>query len=138
MTLPLSSSCWAEASSPSGFWPWSTPCWADRLPAVLELLSGLLILAVFIGYFYSTRQGKLLVWSELLDDLGLRGDEQVLDMGCGRGAVLSMVAKRLDRGRAFGLDLWSSVDQSGNNREATLRNLEVEGVRENAVWRRGT
>src|SRR5208283_5346927 len=50
--------------------------------------------------------------------------------GCGRGAVLSMAAKRLDRGHAFGLDLWSTVDQSGNSPEATLRNLEVEGVKE--------
>ena len=51
-------------------------------------------------------------------------------MGCGRGAVLSLAAKRLQRGRAFGLDLWSTVDQSGNSPEATLRNLEIEGVTE--------
>jgi len=51
-------------------------------------------------------------------------------MGCGRGAVLCMVAKRLDRGRDFGLDLWSSIAQSGNNPEATMRNLKVESVRE--------
>src|SRR5208337_3321418 len=53
-----------------------------------------------------------------------------LDMGCGRGAVLSMVAKCLDRAHAFGLDLWNSIDQSGNGPEAALRNLELEGVKE--------
>jgi ubiquinone/menaquinone biosynthesis C-methylase UbiE len=99
-----------------------------RLPAVLEILFGLPLLVTFISYLYSTRKGKFHVWSELLDDLRFRGDEQTLDMGCGRGAVLGMIAKRVDRGGAVGLDLWSSVDQSGNNREATLRNLDLEGV----------
>jgi arsenite methyltransferase len=37
-------------------------------------------------------------------------------------------AKRLARGRAFGIDLWSQVDQGDNSRAATLRNAEIEGV----------
>jgi arsenite methyltransferase len=51
-------------------------------------------------------------------------------MGCGRGAILAMVAKIVPRGRAVGLDLWRSEDQSGNNPEATWRNLDKEGVRD--------
>ncbi len=98
------------------------------MPAALEILSGLLLLVVFSGYLYSTRKGKFLIWAELLDGLRLQGDEQVLDMGCGHGAMLGMIAKQVPQGRAFGLDLGSSFDQSGNNREATLRNLEAEGV----------
>ncbi len=97
-------------------------------PAVIGGFLGLFPLTTLVSYIYSTRMGKFRIWSELLDALQLRGGEVVLDMGCGRGAVLGMVAKRLDRGQAFGLDLWSSVDQSGNSPEATLRNLEVEGV----------
>ena len=107
------------------------------IPAILVGFLGLFPLATLVSYIYSTRRGKLLVWSELLDDLHLRGDEQVLDMGCGRGAVLSMAAKRLDRGHAFGLDLWSTVDQSGNSPEVTLRNLEVEGVKERCTVETG-
>ena len=34
-------------------------------------------------------RGKLAVWAAVLDELSLRGEEQVLDVGCGRGAVLS-------------------------------------------------
>jgi ubiquinone/menaquinone biosynthesis C-methylase UbiE len=100
------------------------------LPFVLAAFLGLFPLATLIGYVYSTRKGKLRVWAELLDDLQLQGDEQVLDMGCGRGVVLSLAAKRLVRGLAFGLDLWSTVDQSGNSPEAALRNLEIEGVKD--------
>ena len=39
-------------------------------------------------YLHFTLRGKFLVWAELLDKLNLRGDERILDMGCGRGAVL--------------------------------------------------
>ena len=54
-----------------------------------------------------------------LDELGLRGDERVLDIGCGRGAVLIAVAHRLPRGRAAGADIWQLRDQTGNSRAAT-------------------
>src|SRR5205814_2168916 len=64
----------------------------------------------------------------LLDRLGLRGDERILDLGCGRGAVLLMAAQHLTTGRAVGVDLWRTVDQSGNSAEATQRNAIAEGV----------
>jgi ubiquinone/menaquinone biosynthesis C-methylase UbiE len=98
--------------------------------AVLELLLALVLLQVAPSYLYSTRRGKFLVWADLLDDLHLHGDERVLDMGCGRGAILAMVAKILPSGRAIGLDLWRSQDQSGNSPEVAWRNLEIEGVRD--------
>ena len=79
---------------------------------------------------HTSRRGKFLVWEELLDDLDLRGDERVLDLGCGRGAVLLAAAKRLPKGRGFGVDVWSRSDQSGNSVGATLRNAEAEKVSE--------
>jgi ubiquinone/menaquinone biosynthesis C-methylase UbiE len=39
-----------------------------------------------------------------------------------------MAAQRLTTGRATGVDLWRSVDQSGNSLEATRRNAVAEGV----------
>ena len=86
------------------------------------------LLAVLGFYLHSTLRGKFVVWADLLDQLHLRGDERILDMGCGRGAVLLMVAQRLTIGRAAGVDLWRSVDQSGNSLEATRRNAIAEGV----------
>ena len=49
-------------------------------------------------------------------------------MGCGRGAVLLAAAKRLTTGRAVGVDLWRSFDQSGNSMEKTQQNALAEGV----------
>ena len=81
-----------------------------------------------VSFVYATRRGKFLEWEAILDRVGLRGDERVLDMGCGRGAVLTAVAKRLTTGRVIGVDIWSTHDQSGNAREMTLRNASLEGV----------
>ena len=77
---------------------------------------------------HTSRRGKFVVWAELLEQLRLRGDERVLDLGCGRGAVLLLAARRLTTGRAVGVDVWRSGDQSGNSAEATRRNAAAEGV----------
>jgi SAM-dependent methyltransferase len=92
------------------------------------LLTAMFILAILVFYLYATLRGKFVICSELLDQLNLRGDERILDLGCGRGAVLLMAAQHLTTGRAVGVDLWRSVDQSGNSAEATRRNAIAEGV----------
>jgi len=89
---------------------------------------GTFFLANALSFLYTTRRGKFQVWEEILDGLRLRGDERVLDMGCGRGAVLTIIACRLKNGRVTGVDLWSARDQSGNSRDATLGNVALEGV----------
>jgi arsenite methyltransferase len=91
---------------------------------------GAFFLANALSFFYTTRYGKFQAWNDILDGLRLRGDERVLDMGCGRGAVLTAVASRLTTGQVTGIDLWSTHDQSGNAREVTLQNASLEGVHE--------
>jgi arsenite methyltransferase len=91
-------------------------------------LPAVLVLAFFCSFLYASLRGKFVVWAELLDRLNLRGDERILDLGCGRGAVLLMAAQHLTTGRAVGVDLWRGVDQSGNSLEATRRNAVAEGV----------
>jgi SAM-dependent methyltransferase len=82
------------------------------------------------SFFYTTRRGKFIEWDRILDRTHLRGDEMVLDMGCGRGAVLTAVARRLMTGRVTGVDIWSKTDQSGNAMDVALRNVSLEGVSE--------
>jgi len=61
-----------------------------------------------------------------------RGDERVLDVGCGRGLLLAGVAKRIAQrngsGRVTGIDIWSNTDMASNSATATERNLELEGI----------
>ena len=97
-------------------------------------LSGLgaaVLAVVLIGAALSvwrfSRRGKFEVWARLLIDLQLRGDERVLDLGCGRGAVLFAAAKLVPRGCAVGVDIWRA-DQTGNSERATWVNADAEGV----------
>jgi SAM-dependent methyltransferase len=86
----------------------------------LLLAAGLLV--------WSSKFGKLIQRERLIDALRLGGNENVLDVGCGRGLLLIGVARRLPNGKAFGIDLWQKIDQSGNNPEATLANAKAENV----------
>ncbi len=105
-------------------------CWWQG--AIRTALQMTLYFVVLTGntssFLYTTKRGKFLEWDRILDHLHLRGDESVLDMGCGRGAVLTAVALRLTTGRVTGVDIWSTKDQSGNARDVTLRNASLEGV----------
>ncbi|MGH9734852.1 MAG: class I SAM-dependent methyltransferase [Candidatus Acidiferrales bacterium] len=87
--------------------------------------------------FASSRFGKFHARDRLLARLKLRGDEALLDVGCGHGLLLIGAAKLLPHGRAVGVDLWSQVDQSDNSRDATLRNAALEGVAERVAVRDG-
>jgi ubiquinone/menaquinone biosynthesis C-methylase UbiE len=86
---------------------------------------------------YASRRGKFVVWARLLDRLSLRGNERILDIGCGRGAVLLEAARHLTTGRAVGVDLWRKADQSGNAMEATQRNAVADGVAEHVELHTG-
>jgi ubiquinone/menaquinone biosynthesis C-methylase UbiE len=77
---------------------------------------------------YDSKIGKLRERERLLDLVPWRGDEAVLDMGCGRGLLLIGAARRLTSGRAIGLDLWQAEDLTGNKPESTTENARREGV----------
>jgi len=89
---------------------------------------GIAFLAVGAFMLWSSRVAKFTLRDELLDAAELRGDEKVLDAGCGRGLLLIGAAKRLKAGRATGIDIWSAEDLSNNSSEATRDNAKLEGV----------
>src|SRR5262245_30089709 len=77
---------------------------------------------------YSSKISKLHEREWLLDLIPWRGDETVLDVGCGLGLMLLGAAKRLTTGTASGIDIWRTEDLSGNHPDATLENARREGV----------
>ncbi len=94
------------------------------------LISGVIFLLTGIVMIWSSRSGKMRARDHLLDGLQLQGHETVLDVGCGRGLLLIGAAKRLPRGHALGIDLWSQEDLGDNRKDATLANARAEGVAE--------
>jgi len=94
-------------------------------PAVWLIGAGLL----FLLY---VKVGKFRHRDFMLGMHAWRGDEQVLDVGCGRGLLLAGAAKRIAQlngsGHATGIDIWSDKDMAANSAAATEHNLELEGV----------
>lgn len=88
----------------------------------------LVIGAQAVVYMYTTLRGKFAIWTALVDQQRFDGSEAVLDVGCGRGMVLITTALALKDGKATGIDLWRSRDQSGNDPAATTANAELNGV----------
>jgi arsenite methyltransferase len=81
--------------------------------------------------------GLMLFWSKftkirtrenVLDLVSWRGNEQVLDVGCGRGLMLIGAAQRLTTGQAIGIDIWEAKDQASNSLQAVLDNVQIAGV----------
>jgi arsenite methyltransferase len=81
---------------------------------------------------WGSRIGKLRTRDNLLEMAQSvrpwKGDEVVLDVGCGRGLMLIGAAKLLDQGIAIGIDLWREQDQSNNSLEAVIENARRENV----------
>ncbi|HEY1626606.1 MAG TPA: class I SAM-dependent methyltransferase [Streptosporangiaceae bacterium] len=98
-----------------------------RPGSIAMAVAGTVLLANSGVYLHTTLRGKLRIWERELDRAGLQGNEQLLDLGCGRGAVLIAAAKRLPTGRAVGADRWTR-DQSGNSPDVTLANAAAAGV----------
>jgi len=97
--------------------------------------TGALLLLQGLFYLNYVKRGKFRHRDFMLNLVPWRGDEQVLDVGCGRGLLLVGAAKQLGanvitRGHATGIDLWSNEDMGANSPEATLRNVQLEGVSE--------
>ena len=110
--------------------------WLQEL-AGLARGAGIGLLAACAVMVWGSKVGKLRMRDRLLDAIPWRGDERVLDVGCGHGLLLIGAAKRLTSGRAIGVDVWRAYDQAENRPEATRENARIEGVAERVVVRNG-
>jgi arsenite methyltransferase len=84
-------------------------------------LGGFLMLAYSLSgkYKHRDRMLGLIKWT---------GNEQVLDIGTGKGLLMIGAAKKLTTGKSIGIDIWNAEDLTGNNVEAALNNAAAEGV----------
>jgi len=69
--------------------------------------------------------------------LELKGNEYVLDVGTGTGRTAVQIAKRLTTGRLVGIDIWDTMELSGNSPERAYKNAEIEGVKNKVEFKFG-
>lgn len=104
--------------------------WAGHVLAVYFLVGA-------SGMVFYSKVGKLALREGLLDKIPWRGDEQVLDVGCGRGLLTVGAAHRLSTGRVVGVDVWQRGALSGNRADAVLENARIEQVSHRVEIRAG-
>jgi len=107
---------------------------ANPSGGLISLLAGVFSAASFfltvLWLVWGSRVGKRAERDRLVNGIHWRGDERVLDVGCGRGLLLIAVARRLRHGsgRVVGLDIWQRANQSGNSASTAQENAVREGV----------
>lgn len=98
--------------------------WAVRAGSVM-IWTGLFFFLFGCVILLGRKAGKLILRERILNSISWRGDEQVLDVGCGRGLLLVGAAKRLRAGHALGLNF-----HNHNGAEAAMENARIAGVAE--------
>ncbi|MCE1189467.1 MAG: class I SAM-dependent methyltransferase [Ignavibacteria bacterium] len=75
-----------------------------------------------------SRFGKFKHRDAMLALVEWEGNEQVLDIGTGRGLLAIGAAKKLSTGNVTGIDIWNREDLSNNSEVNTMENARLEGV----------
>ena len=90
---------------------------------VLAVLFQLLLLAV------TNNRARLNARRKMMNSIAWRGDEMILDVGCGNGFLMLEAAKHLTSGKATGIDIWVE-DSGGQTGSAVWQNAALEGVKD--------
>ena len=129
---------WALATEVA-FWFMNRQDYPAPAEHVLAALAAVALVCAGVGWFkiHSSKDGKLRLREQLLDQLALQGDEKVLDVGCGRGLLTIGAAKRLKTGKVTGIDVWNPQELSGNSADAAKENAKAEGVADRVRFESG-
>lgn len=94
---------------------------------------GTAILMILSSWYGKPYQAEV-----MLNKISWKGNEQVLDVGCGRGLLTVKAAKRLnEQGHVTGIDIWSQKDLRGNSLQAAMKNMRLEGVADKVTIQEG-
>lgn len=99
-----------------------------RLLGIILLVVGVVALAVEgLLLLVISHKARLNARHKMLETVSWRGDETVLDVGCGNGFLLLEAAKHLTTGNGIGIDLWME-NSGGQNLQEVRHNAQLEGV----------
>jgi SAM-dependent methyltransferase len=101
-------------------------------PEVLALIEFLLLVVGLVSVAFvlaigTSSRPRERPRHQMLEKIAWRGDERVLDVGCGNGFLVNELAKRLTHGSAVGIDLWKT-DAGHQAPGVARRNAQLEGV----------
>lgn len=102
--------------------------WVLLLVGIPVAFVGLYIGASYIPMHYLLLRPRYAtnMWKQIAENEGVRGNEYLLDAGCGTGSTTISWAKILNEGKVVGIDIYGGM--SGNSPAQAYRNAELEGV----------
>lgn len=89
--------------------------------AVLYILMNRMLMKI------TNLENRLEARDRLLGEVHLRGNEQILDVGCGSGIFLLGLAHKLTTGKGIGIDIWQE-NAGSSTQEQFWRNASIEHV----------
>ena len=90
------------------------------------LITGLLLILSSKIFKYKNRD-------KIIQGLALKGSENILDIGCGRGLYTIGFAEQLSTGKVYGIDIWNAEDMSNNTENSILENIQKAGLEEKII-----
>lgn len=97
------------------------------------IIANITVTLLFLG---KTKKNQKLI-DKIITSLEIRGDEKVLDAGCGRGFFSNLIAKRLDGGKVIGVDIADKILSSENVIKHASENAFIEGVGDKTEFIKG-
>ncbi len=109
--------------------------WILRLVGAPIAFVGLYIGTSYIFLYEKALKRRGDNWSKIAEFSQLKGNEKVLEVGCGTGIGSISLAKKLPRSKIVGIDIFKGV--SGKSPESAMRNAQIEGVADRVDFRYG-
>lgn len=105
----------------------NSPIIATILISSTTIIGGIYLLFFLVLKKYTDLEKRLTVREKILSELSLKGNETLLDVGCGNGVFIHGAANYLKSGKAIGIDIWEK--NSGENcSEVFYSNAKIENV----------
>ena len=118
-------------------WEWMNIRWLFWVSIGTTIFGAYHSIAHIVGVHIGLRSNDWIDMEFIAKTTQIKGNERVLDIGCGTGRFGLLLAKHLTTGRLVGIDIYSTNAIAGNSLQAVSQNAKCEGVAEKCEFKFG-
>jgi len=109
--------------------------WILRLVGAPIAFVGLYMGIAYVFLYEKAFKSRGENWSKIAEFAQLKGDEKILEVGCGTGSGSINLAKKFPKAKIVGIDIFEGV--SGKSPDTALKNARIEGVADRVDFQYG-